>query len=73
MQQLFACLGLSSKETQTFLKLLELGAQPVSVIAKHVGVPRSTMYFILERLRVIGLVEEFERSGIRYAKSVPVE
>ena len=51
MQEIFTRLGLSAKETQTFLKLLELGAQPVSVVAKHVGIPRSTMYFIVDQLK----------------------
>ncbi len=73
MQNLFKRLGLSGKEIDTFLKLLELGAQPVSVIAKHVGIPRSSMYLVLKDLKKSGLIEEFERAGILYAKCIPVK
>ncbi len=57
---------------QTFLTLLELGAQPVSVIARRVGVPRSSMYLILDDLKKLQLAEEFEREGIKYFKCIPV-
>lgn len=35
MKDLFSTLSANEKEMQTFLKILELGAQPVSIIAKH--------------------------------------
>lgn len=73
MKELFKRLELNDKETQTFLKMLELGAQPVSVIARHVGIPRSTMYLVLESLKKAQLIDEFERKGIRYAKAVLVK
>lgn len=57
---------------QTFLKLLELGAEPVSVIAKHMSLPRSSMYVVLERLKKLQLIEEFERNGITYVKCISV-
>ncbi|MBI5793822.1 hypothetical protein HZA87_01905 [Candidatus Uhrbacteria bacterium] len=72
MDELFARLGLNEKETETFRTLLSLGAQPVSVIAKHVHLPRSSMYFIVEKLKEHRLIEEFERTGIRYVKCIPV-
>jgi HTH-type transcriptional regulator, sugar sensing transcriptional regulator len=73
MQQLFTNLGLNKKEAETFLKLLELGAQPISVIAKQIGIPRSTMYTIIDQLTKLHLVENFERVGIRYVKCIPVK
>lgn len=73
MKSLFQSLGADEKEMDTFLTMLELGAQPVSTMAKYVGVPRSSMYVILERLKKLNLVEEFERNGIRYVKCIPVE
>ena len=73
MRELFKNLGADEKEAETFLKLLELGAQPVSVIARYMSVPRSTMYLILESLKKIGLVEEFDRSGMKYFKCIPVK
>jgi len=72
MHQLFKHFGLNTKEIQTFLRLLELGAQPASIIAKHVGVPRSSMYLILEELKKVHLIEEFERAKIKYFKCIPV-
>lgn len=73
MKELFKNLGANEKEMETFLKLLELGAQPVSVIARHMSVPRSTMYLILENLKKLNFVEEFERAGIKYFKCIPVK
>ena len=73
MKQLFTRIGLNQKETKIFLTLLELGAQPVSVIGKRAGVPRTTMYTILEKLKGLGLIEEFERAGIQYYKCIPVD
>lgn len=72
MKSLLKKLGTNEKEAQTFLKLLELGAQPVSVIAKQMGIPRSSMYSIIDRLKSLNLVEEFERTGIKYVKCIPV-
>jgi len=73
MKQLFQNLGASEKESQTFLKLLELGAQPVSVIARYMHVPRPTMYLILEGLKKLSLVEGFERNGMKYFKCISVK
>lgn len=72
MINFFQSIGADEKETKAFLKMLELGAQPISVIARYIGVPRSTMYSILERLKKLGLIEEFEKSGMMYAKCIPV-
>lgn len=73
MNKIFQRLGLNNKEMDTFLKMLELGAQPISVIARHAGVPRSTMYLIIDNLKKTQLVETFERIGIKYAKAIPVK
>lgn len=71
MKELFAILGANKKEMQIYIKMLELGAQPISVIAKYVGVPRSSMYVILEKLKKLNLIEEFERNKIIYVKPIP--
>ncbi len=73
MQNLQSIFSLNNKEQETFLKLLELGAQPVSTIAKQMNTPRSSMYLIIERLTKIGLIEEFQRSGIKYVKCITVK
>jgi sugar-specific transcriptional regulator TrmB len=72
MENLLKGFGASEKESEIFMKLLELGAQPISVIAKYSGVPRPSMYVILERLKKLGLIEELERNGIKYVKCIAV-
>src|SRR3989338_4232289 len=72
MKALFQNLGLTHKEQEVFIKMLPLGAQPASVIAKHVDVPRTSAYVVLERLKQLNLVEEFTRNGISYFKCIPV-
>src|SRR3990167_8450637 len=73
MKQLFQNLGADEKEMRIFLKLLELGAQPVSIIAKHMNMARSSMYTMLDRLKALQLIEEFERGGIKYVKCIPLK
>ena len=72
MEQFFYNFGLDKKETQCLIKLIELGAQPVSVLAKQLSMPRSTVYSILDRLRELRLVEFFERYSVRYVKAIDV-
>ena len=73
MKSIFQSLGADEKETQVFLRMLELGAQPISVMAKFAGVPRSSMYVILERLKGLNLIQEFKRNGIKYVRCIPVD
>jgi sugar-specific transcriptional regulator TrmB len=70
MRKIFEILGVTEKEQDLFLQLLQLGAQPASVIAKKVGVPRSTAYLFLENIKSSGLVQVFEHKGIKYFKSI---
>ncbi|EKD64014.1 MAG: transcriptional regulator, TrmB [uncultured bacterium] len=71
--KIFKELGIEQKEAEVFLELLKLGAQPISVLAKYTNIPRTTMYSIIERLKKNNLIEEFERSKIRYVKCIPIE
>jgi len=50
--------GLNEKEAQTYLALLKLGPQPVSVIAKKTNMNRSSCYMLLDRLSQKGTVEK---------------
>lgn len=70
MEKLLKAFGASNKESEVFLRLLELGSQPVSVVAKYVGIPRPSMYVILERLKKLQLIEEFQYYGIKYVKCI---
>lgn len=70
MKKLFKKFGLNGKEIDVFLKLLELGSQSVSILAKSCKIPRPTMYLILEKLKKKSMILEFEKFGIKYAKAV---
>ena len=72
MEKLMKRLGLTEKESTVFLTLVRMGAQPVSVIARHAGLPRSSLYFTLDSLKEKRLIEEFERRNIIFAKAIPV-
>ena len=72
MKELFQSLGASDKEMRIFLKMLELGSQPVSVIARHLKMPRSSVYVILDRLKELQLVETFEHNHLTYAQAIPI-
>lgn len=71
MNELFARFGLDPKETTAFLELVQLGAKPVSLWARHTGINRSSMYVVLERLVKHGLVTTFIYKGVKYAQAIP--
>ncbi len=73
MKKLLISFGASDKESEIFLKMLELGAQPISVVAAQVKIPRPSMYVVFERLKKLKLVEEFEQFGIKYIKCISIE
>jgi sugar-specific transcriptional regulator TrmB len=58
-------LGLSAKEAQVYLALLELGEDTVQNIGKKAQVNRATTYVILEQLMKLGLVSTIERDKKR--------
>lgn len=53
--------------------MLEVGLSPVSLIAKIVGLPRSSVYVILDRLKKMGLIEEYKQKGKIFVKTVSPE
>ena len=63
-------MDLNQKETESYLRLLELWSQPISVLAKHVNMPRSSMYLVLDELIKKWFVESFKNSWITYVKSI---
>ena len=71
MDIFFSSLGLSQKEKRVFLKLLSLGATPVSMLAKALSLPRTSVYVLVERLKTLAVVETFKQQGkifVRYLK-----
>lgn len=54
-------LGLSDKESKTYLASLELGSTSVQEIAKKAGLKRPTTYFAIGQLMKKGLMSSFEK------------
>src|SRR3989338_4917437 len=65
--------GLSRKEANIYLVLLELGPAPVNEIAKKSEINRSTAYVLLDSLSRHGLVSISEKSGIKIYNTAPPE
>ncbi len=61
IKQSLAELGLSAKESEVYLSMLEIGPTSVQEIAKKAGVNRSTTYVMIEALKKHGLVSTFEK------------
>lgn len=56
MDELLRELGLSDKETKTYLSCLEKGPSTIQAIAKDASLPRSSTYLIIEALIQKGLI-----------------
>ncbi len=54
-------LGLTAKEIDVYLSMLEVGPSSVQDIAKKAGVNRSTTYVMIEGLKKHGLVSTYEK------------
>lgn len=66
--------GLSGKETDIYLALLELGKAKTRDIASKTRLPRSTIYSILSELEAKGLVFSLDQGKIRtYAAEDPAK
>ncbi len=58
--------GLTEKEIKIFQKVLELGAQPASHIARVTELPRNTVRSILDKLVKLGLMVKTNRANTQY-------
>jgi sugar-specific transcriptional regulator TrmB len=56
-------IGLEQKEINVYLKSLELGTQPASIIASRTDIPRNTTRFILDKLVKRGLISKSKRAN----------
>jgi sugar-specific transcriptional regulator TrmB len=61
-----AQLGLTNKKGCFYLAALELSEAPVTAVAEHAGIGRTTAHDILEGLISEGLVTQIEKSGKMY-------
>jgi HTH-type transcriptional regulator, sugar sensing transcriptional regulator len=66
LQNILENIGLTAKESRTYLAALETGSSPVSKIASKAKLNRVTAYDILEKLVKKGLINFFTKDKIKY-------
>lgn len=69
MREILLKLGFNEKEVRVYLALLEFSAQPASVIAKKVKMPKATVLFLFNRLVERGYITKSKkgRAQVFYA------
>ncbi len=58
--------GFSDKETRIYLFLLGRVEAPANAIAKGTGIPRATVYLILDGLKRKGFISSFKKNNVAY-------
>ena len=66
LEQTLKDYGLKEKQIKVYLACLQLGTGPVVKIAQKAGMPRSTVYEILDSLRGLNLVATFLKKKVLY-------
>lgn len=69
MDFLFKSLGLDNKEKQIYMKLLSLGSCPISLLSQKIGMPRSSLYVVIERLEKLEVIEVFQNHGKTFIRA----
>lgn len=70
-KEIFRKIGLTNKETEVYLALLELGQSAIGNILKKTNVSSSKVYSILNRLAKKGLVSEVLKGKMHYYSAAP--
>ena len=73
IRNIFRNMGLDDKEIDVYLSLVPLKSAPVSVLAKASKQPRTSIYFILDKLQQKGFVSEVESGKITHYVAEPPE
>ncbi|MBI4163976.1 MAG: helix-turn-helix domain-containing protein, partial [Candidatus Aenigmarchaeota archaeon] len=71
--KIFQSLGLTEREAEVYLILLDTGSTTTGQIIKKSGLHKATVYSILQRLVDQGLVNYIMKEGIRYFESADPE
>lgn len=66
-------LNLSEREAKVYFANLEVGTNSVYQIAKKSGIPRSSVYEILDNLIIRGVVVKVEKKGVKIFTPIPPE
>lgn len=59
-------LGLSDREIEVYLALVKMGPTTASHLGDRVGLPRQTVYSLLQRLMEEEFVEQSDRRGVKH-------
>ena len=73
VEEILTEFGLSEKEARALLKLIEVGGRPIASLSKHVRLPRTTTYALVERLVELGYAEFFKHRGVKYVRAIAVD
>jgi len=65
LDTIFLDFGLKKEHSDVYLALLEGGIMPAGQLAKHLSVPRTTIYGLLDDLAKAGLVLKNEKMSTR--------
>jgi sugar-specific transcriptional regulator TrmB len=65
LNKLLRSLGFDEEESAVYFFLIRQGQAPVGVLAKRLGMPRTTLYTMLHRLVARGLVRETTNKGLK--------
>ncbi len=63
--------GFDAREAKVYLAALELGPSPVQKIAQRAGIPRATVYLVLDDLQNKGVVTTYEEGKKTYYVAEP--
>src|SRR3989338_8135548 len=63
--------GFDAREASVYLASLELGPSPVQKIAQRAGIPRATVYLVLDDLQNKGVVTTYEEGKKTYYVAEP--
>jgi len=73
LDTIFEKIGLKREHSDLYLALLESGIMPAGKLAKHLNVPRSTVYGLLDDLAQEGLVLQNEKNNVKLWQAVNPE
>ncbi len=71
MQEHFRQLGFHENEVKVYLSLAELGKASPALVAKRIGLPRTTVYSVLGNLSEKGLVSSEQQGRATYFSALP--
>ncbi|MEI6478271.1 MAG: helix-turn-helix domain-containing protein [bacterium] len=70
-ESLLSEIGLSDKETKTYLAILELGSSTIKPIALRSGIKRTSIYNFIDRLVELGLITQTVVRGRTHYQALP--